>query len=121
MKNHNDLLIKDENDFLKKIEELEEIYFLRKHDHTLSAKYNSTFKQKYNALKEKAKRLKDEEKISQKILKDKSLYENLKNENFELNRKIQEMKSKNAYFLFLLPKLITFLHNHLNKYYSMRI
>ena len=95
MKNHSDILIKDENDFLKKIEELEEIYFLRKHDHTLSAKYNSTFKQKYNALKEKAKRLKDEEKISQKILKDKSLYENLKNENFELNRKIQEMKFKN--------------------------
>jgi len=65
---HSDILFTDQQKNMTEIENLEKIFYLRKHDHTLSMKYNTTFKKQYNALKIKAKNMGDEEKISQKII-----------------------------------------------------
>ena len=79
---------------MTEIENLEKIFYLRKHDHTLSLKYNTTYKQQYNALKIRAKNI-DEEQISKKLMNDKNMLEKLKNENIELNKKIQEQQFSN--------------------------
>ena len=92
---NSDILFQDQKKNMTEIENLEKIFYLRKHDHTLSIKYNTTFKQQYNALKIRAKNLGDENKISEKILSDKNFLEKLKNENFDLNKKIQEQQFSN--------------------------
>ena len=92
---HSDILFTDQQKNMTEIENLEKIFYLRKHDHTLSMKYNTTFKQQYNALKIRAKNLGDEEKISQKIINDKNNLEKLRNENIDLNKKIQEQQFSN--------------------------
>ena len=93
---NSEILFQDQKKNMTEIENLEKIYYLRKHDHTLSIKYNTTFKQQYNALKAKAKNIGDEEKISQKIMNDKNVLEKLKNENFDLIKKIQEQQFSNV-------------------------
>ena len=93
---NSDILFTDPKKNMTEIENLEKIFYLRKHDHTLSIKYNSTFKQQFNALKIRAKNLGDEEQISQKIINDKNNLEKLKNENFDLNKKIQEQQFSNV-------------------------
>ena len=80
----------------EKIVELEKIYYLRKHDHSLSIKYNKTFKQQYNALKIRDKELGTSEDLAQKILEQKNNLQKLKNENMELNRQIQEIQFENV-------------------------
>ena len=87
---NSEILFQDQKKNMTEIENLEKIFYLRKHDHTLSLKYNTTFKKQYNALKIKAKNMGDEEKISQKILNDRNNLEKLKNENFDLNKQIQK-------------------------------
>ena len=93
---NSDILFQDHKKNMTEIENLEKIFYLRKHDHTLSLKYNTTFKQQYNALKIRAKNLGDEENISQKIINDKNVLEKLKNENIDLNKKIQEQQFSNV-------------------------
>jgi hypothetical protein len=93
---NSDILFTDQKKNMTEIENLEKIFYLRKHDHTLSIKYNSTFKQQFNALKIRAKNLGDEEQISQKIINDKNNLEKLKSENFDLNKKIQEQEFSNV-------------------------
>ena len=87
---NSEILFQDQKKNMTEIENLEKIFYLRKHDHTLSLKYNTTFKKQYNALKIKAKNMGDEEKISQNILNDRNNLEKLKNENFDLNKQIQK-------------------------------
>ena len=87
---NSEILFQDQKKNMTEIENLEKIFYLRKHDHTLSLKYNTTFKKQYNALKIKAKNMGDEEKMSQKIMNDRNNLEKLKNENFDLNKQIQE-------------------------------
>lgn len=93
---NSDILFTDQKKNMTEIENLEKIFYLRKHDHTLSIKYNTTFKQQFNALKIRAKNLGDEEQISQKIINDKNNLEKLKSENFDLNKKIQEQEFSNV-------------------------
>ena len=93
---NSDVLFQDHKKNMTEIENLEKIFYLRKHDHTLSLKYNTTFKQQYNALKIRAKNLGDEENISQKIINDKNVLEKLRNENIDLNKKIQEQQFSNV-------------------------
>ena len=93
---NSDILFQDHKKNMTEIENLEKIFYLRKHDHTLSLKYNTTFKQQYNALKIRAKNLGDEENISQKIINDKNVLEKLKNENLDLNKKIHEQQFSNV-------------------------
>ena len=88
---NSEILFQDQKKNMTEIENLEKIFCLRKHDHTLSLKYNTTFKKQYNALKIKAKNMGDEEKISQKILNDRNNLEKLKNENFDLNNRSKNM------------------------------
>ena len=93
---NSEILFVDHKKNMTEIENLEKIFYLRKHDHSLSRKYNSTFKQQYNALKLKSKNLADEEKLSQKLLSDKNNLEKLKTENIDLNKKIQEQEFSNV-------------------------
>ena len=93
---NSEILFQDQKKNMTEIENLEKIFYLRKHDHTLSIKCNTTFKQQYNALKIRAKNLGDEEQISQKILNDKNILEKLRNENFDLNKQIQEQQFSNV-------------------------
>lgn len=92
---NSDILFQEQKKNMTEIENLEKIYYLRKHDHTLSIKYNTTFKQQYNALKIRAKNLGDENQISERIINDRNILEKLKNENFGLNKKIQEQQFTN--------------------------
>jgi len=92
---NSEILFKDENNNTIKIENLEKIYYLRKHDHSLSIKYNKTFKQQYNALKIKNKELGTSEDWAQKIIEQKNNLQKIKNENLELNRQIQEIQFQN--------------------------
>ena len=92
---NSEILFQDQQKNLTEIEKLEKIFYLRKHDHTLSLKYNTTFKQQYTALKAKSKNLGDQEKIALKIMNDKNILEKLKNENIDLNKKIQEQQFSN--------------------------
>ena len=96
IKNNSELLFKDEENDSTKIINLEKIYYLRKHDHSLSIKYNKTFKQQYNALKMRDKELGTSEDLAQKILEQKNNLQKLKNENMELNRQIQEIQFENV-------------------------
>ena len=89
---NSEILFKDQKKNMTEIENLEKIFYLRKHDHTLSLKYNTTFKKQYKALQIKAKNIGDQDTIAQKIMNDKNLLERLKNENIELNKKIQEQE-----------------------------
>ena len=93
---NSEILFVDHKKNMTEIENLEKIFYLRKHDHSLSMKYNTTFKQQYNALKLKSKNLADEEKLSQKLLNDKNNLEKLKTENIDLNKKIQEQEFSNV-------------------------
>ena len=93
---NSEILFVDQKKNMAEIENLEKIFYLRKHDHSLSMKYNTTFKQQYNALKIKSKNLADNEKLSQKLLSDKNNLEELKTENIELNKKIQEQEISNV-------------------------
>ena len=93
---NSDILFKEENNNTEKIENLEKIYYLRKHDHSLSIKYNKTFKQQYNALKIKNKELGNSEDLAQKILEQKNNLQKMKYKNFELNKKIQEIQFENT-------------------------
>ena len=72
IKNNSELLFQDEENDSSKIINLEKIYYLRKHDHSLSIKYNKTFKQQYNALKIRDKELGTSEDLAQKILEQKN-------------------------------------------------
>ena len=92
---NSDILFIDQKKNMTEIENLEKIYYLRKHDHNLSMKYNTTFKQQYKALKIKSRNIGDEEKLSQKLMNDKNNLEKLKNENLDLNKKIQEQEFSN--------------------------
>ncbi len=92
---NSDILFQEQKKNMTEIENLEKIFYLRKHDHTLSLKYNTTYKQQYNALKIRAKNI-DEEQISKKLINDKNMLEKLKNENIELNKKIQEQQFLNV-------------------------
>ena len=92
---NSEILFVDHKKNMTEIENLEKIFYLRKHDHSLSMKYNTTFKQQYNALKLKSKNLADEEKLSQKLLSDKNNLEKLKTENIDLNKKIQDQEFSN--------------------------
>jgi hypothetical protein len=96
IKNNSELLFQDEENDTTKIINLEKIYYLRKHDHSLSIKYNKTFKQQYNALKIRDKELGTSEDLAQKILEQKNNLQKLKNENMELNRQIQEIQFENV-------------------------
>ena len=96
IKNNSELLFQDEENDSTKIINLEKIYYLRKHDHSLSIKYNKTFKQQYNALKIRDKELGTSEDLAQKILEQKNNLQKLKNENMELNRQIQEIQFENV-------------------------
>ena len=53
--NNSEILFQDQKKNMTEIENLEKIFYLRKHDHTLSLKYNTTFKKQYKALKIRAK------------------------------------------------------------------
>ena len=92
---NSDILFIDQKKNMTEIENLEKIYYLRKHDQSLSMKYNTTFKQQYNALKIKSKNFGDEAKLSQKLINDKNYLEKLKNENIDLNKKIQQQEFSN--------------------------
>ena len=92
---NSDILFVEQKKNMTEIENLEKIYYLRKHDHNLSMKYNTTFKQQYKALKIKSRNIGDEEKLSQKLMNDKNNLEKLKNENLDLNKKIQEQEFSN--------------------------
>ena len=89
---NSEILFQDQKKNMTEIENLEKIFYLRKHDHTLSLKYNTTFKKQYKALQIRAKNIGDQDTIAQKIMNDKNLLERLKNENIELNKKIQEQE-----------------------------
>ncbi len=67
---NSDILFIDQKKNMTEIENLEKIYYLLKHAHNLSMKYNTTFKQQYKALKIKSRNIGDEEKLSQKSKND---------------------------------------------------
>ena len=98
--------------------DLEKKYYLRKHDHSLSRKYNQTFKQQYNALVLKNKRLGSSQDLAQKILEQKDNIQILRNENIELNKQIHEIRFKNINQTKELEnsKFITKLENNMQKY-----
>ena len=96
IRGNSDILFSEENNNTTKIENLEKIYYLRKHDHSLSIKYNKTFKQQYNALKIRNKELGTSEDLAQKILEQKNNLQKMKNENFELNRQIHDIQFENV-------------------------
>ena len=89
---NSEILFQDQKKNITEIENLEKIFYLRKHDHTLSLKYNITFKKQYKALQLKAKNIGDQETITLKIMNDKNTLERLRNENIELTKKIQEQE-----------------------------
>ena len=91
---NSEILFQEQNKNTTPIENLEKIYYLRKQDHTLSLKYNATYKQQYKALIIRAKNI-DGEKISTKIMNDKDMLEKIKNENSELNKRIKELEFSN--------------------------
>ena len=93
---NSEILFKELDNNSVKIENLEKIYYLRKHDHSLSIKYNKTFKQQYNALQIKNKDLGTSEELTQKILEQKNNLKKLKNENMDLSKKIQEIQFENV-------------------------
>ena len=92
---NSEILFKEQDNNTVKIENLEKIYYLRKHDHSLSIKYNKTFKQQYNALQIRNKNLGTSEDLAQKILAQKNNLQKIKNENIELNKQIQELQFEN--------------------------
>ena len=96
----------------EKIVELEKIYYLRKHDHSLSRKYNKTFKQQYNNLVLRNKKLGTSEDLAQKIFEQK---DNIK---IELNKQVHEMQFKNINQTKELEnsKFIAKLENNMQKY-----
>ena len=102
----------------EKIVELEKIYYLRKHDHSLSKKYNKTFKQQYNNLMLKNKKLGTSEDLAQKIFEQKDNIKILRNQNIELNKQIHEMQFKNINQTKELEnsKFIAKLENNMQKY-----
>ena len=102
----------------EKIVELEKIYYLRKHDHSLSRKYNKTFKQQYNNLVLRNKKLGTSQDLAQKIFEQKDNIKALKNQNIELNKQIHEMQFKNINQTKELEnsKFIAKLENNMQKY-----
>ena len=93
---NSEILFKEQDNNSVKIENLEKIYYLRKHDHSLSIKYNKTFKQQYQALLNKNNELGTSDDLSQKILEEKNNLQKIRNENCELNKKIQEIQFENV-------------------------
>ena len=102
----------------EKIVELEKIYYLRKHDHSLSRKYNKTFKQQYNNLVLRNKKLGTSEDLAQKIFEQKDNIKILRNQNIELNKQVHEMQFKNINQTKELEnsKFIAKLENNMQKY-----
>ena len=102
----------------EKIVELEKIYYLRKHDHSLSRKYNKTFKQQYNNLVLRNKKLGTSEDLAQKIFEQKDNIKILRNQNMELNKQVHEMQFKNINQTKELEnsKFIAKLENNMQKY-----
>ena len=102
----------------EKIAELEKIYYLRKHDHSLSTKYNKTFKQQYNNLILRNKKLRTSEDLAQKIFDQKDNIKILRNQNIELNKQVHEMQFKNINQTKELEnsKFIAKLENNMQKY-----
>ena len=95
IKSNSEILFREQDGNSVKMENLEKIYYLRKHDHTLSIKYNKTFKQKYNTLKIRNKELGSSEDLAQRILEKKTNLKKMKTENIELNKQIQEIQFEN--------------------------
>ena len=95
IKSNSEILFREQDSNSIKKENLEKIYYLRKHDHSLSIKYNKTFKQKYNTLKIKNKELGSSEDLAQRIVEKKTNLKKMANENIELNKQIQEIQFKN--------------------------
>ena len=95
IKSNSEILFREQDSNSTKMENLEKIYYLRKHDHSLSIKYNKTFKQKYNTLKIKNKELGSSEDLAQRIVEKKTNLKKMANENIELNKQIQEIQFKN--------------------------
>ena len=95
IKSNSEILFREQDSNSIKMENLEKIYYLRKHDHSLSIKYNKTFKQKYNTLKIKNKELGSSEDLAQRIVEKKTNLKKMANENIELNKQIQEIQFKN--------------------------
>ena len=95
IKSNSEILFREQDGNSTKMENLEKIYYLRKHDHSLSIKYNKTFKQKYNTLKIKNKELGSSEDLAQRIVEKKTNLKKMANENIELNKQIQEIQFKN--------------------------
>ena len=102
----------------EKAVELEKIYYLRKHDHSLSRKYNKTFKQQYNNLVVKNKNLGTSKDLAQKIVEQKDNIKIIKNQNMELNKQIHEMQFKNINQTKEMEnsKFIAKLENNIQKY-----
>ena len=102
----------------EKVVELEKIYYLRKHDHSLSRKYNKTFKQQYNNLVLKNKNLGTSKDLAQKIVEQKDNIKIIKNQNIELNKQIHEMQFKNINQTKEMEnsKFIAKLENNMHKY-----
>ena len=102
----------------EKIVELEKIYYLRKHDHSLSRKCNKTFKQQYNNLVLRNKKLGTSEDLAQKIFEQKDNIKILRNQNIELNKQVHEMQFKNINQTKELEnsKFIAKLENNMQKY-----
>ena len=92
---NSEILFQEKENDTAKIENLEKIYYLRKHDHTLSIQHNKTFKQQYNALNIKFKELGTSEELANKILEQKKALQNLKTENIKLMKQIQEQQFEN--------------------------
>ena len=96
IRSNSEVLFQEQEKDLEKIVNLEKIYYLRKHDQSLSIKHNKTFKQQYNALQIKKKELGSTEDFSKKILEQKNNIQKLRIENGELNKQIQEKEFENV-------------------------
>ena len=76
-----EILFKEKEQDNTKIENLNKIYYLRKHDRALSLKYNKTFKQQYKALNSRLNELGSSEDLAKKILEQKNNLQKMKAEN----------------------------------------
>jgi hypothetical protein len=91
-----EILFKEKEQDNTKIENLNKIYYLRKHDRALSLKYNKTFKQQYKALNSRLNELGSSEDLAKKILEQKNNLQKMKAENIKLNKQIQEQQFENV-------------------------
>ena len=96
IRSNSEVLFHDPEKDSDKLVNLEKIYYLRKHDQSLSIKHNKTFKQQYNALQIKKKELGTTEDFSKKIVEQKNSIQKLRIENSELNKQIQEKQFENV-------------------------